>query len=163
MIVSKNKIVAIEYSLKDGEGILLDSNRGFAPLEYLQGAGNIVPGLEQAMEGMQIGETKVVAVEAAHAFGGYEQALQKVLPAGMFKNYETINEGDAILLEDGTEAIVIKKENETLCVDANHPLAGVTLQYEVQVKGIRLAEADELLQGFPGPVVSGCSGTPGCC
>lgn len=163
MIVCKNKVVAIEYSLKDTEGVLLDSNKGYAPIEYLQGAGNIVPGLEKAIEGMQMGESKSVVVSPEHAFGLYEETLQSVLPAALFNNYETLGEGDTTRLQDGTDVIVIKKENETITVDANHPLAGVTLQFEVKVTGIRDAGQDELLKGFPISVRDGCNGTPGCC
>lgn len=163
MVVNKNKIVAIEYSLKDEEGLILDSNKGFAPIEYLHGAGNILPGLEKAIEGMQTGETKLGMVAAEQAYGLYDKALQKELPVGLFENYETLQEGDAVKLPDGTTAVVIKKENEKIMVDSNHPLAGTVLYFEVKVTGIRTAREDELLKGYPLPEKGNCSGAPGCC
>ena len=163
MVVSKNKIVAIAYSLKDVEGNLLDSNQGFVPLEYLQGAGNIVPGLERAMEGMRTGESKEVMVAPQDAFGLYDETLIRLLPVSMFANNETMKKGDAVMLQDGSEVIVKDMDKEYITVDANHPLAGIALQYEVKVTGIRAARKEELLKGFPLMENGCCSGEPGCC
>lgn len=163
MLVSKNKIVAIEYSLKDVEGNLLDSNKGYAPLEYLQGAGNIVPGLERVIEGMRTGESKEVMVAPQDAFGLYDEALKKLLPVSMFANHATMKQGDAAMLQDGTEVIVKDMDKDYITVDANHPLAGIALQYEVKVTGIRTARNEELLKGFPFMENGCCSGEPGCC
>jgi FKBP-type peptidyl-prolyl cis-trans isomerase SlyD len=163
MVVGNNKIVTIEYSLKDAEGNLLDSNKGFAPLEYLQGAGNIVPGLERVMEGMQAGESKEIFIAPQDAFGLYDEALKKILPVSIFGNHETLNKGDTVIQPDGTEAIVIDMDDNNITVDSNHPLAGIALQYEVRVNGIRAARNEELLKGFPFPENNCCSGEPGCC
>jgi FKBP-type peptidyl-prolyl cis-trans isomerase SlyD len=162
MVVSKNIIVAIEYNLKDVEGNLLDSNKGFAPLEYLQGAGNIVPGLERVMEGMRTGESKEIIVAAQDAFGLYDEALKKILPVSMFTNHATMKQGDAVMLQDGTEVIVKDMDKDYITVDANHPLAGIALQYEVKVTGMRAARNEELLKGFPFMENGCCSGEPGC-
>jgi FKBP-type peptidyl-prolyl cis-trans isomerase SlyD len=163
MIVEKNAVVSIEYELSNEQGIILDSNKGFAEIEYLQGTGNIVPAVEQALYGCGINECKRITVSPALGFGFYDDALVYKLPVEEYSHTGFVKVDDTIQLPDGREAIIIATNENYLTADANHPLAGQTLQYDVTIKHIRAATKEEIASGQPLATVQHCSGRPGCC
>jgi len=163
MIISNNKVVSINYLLKDELGNLLQGNDGFTPEEYLHGAENILPGLERALEGLQQDQVIDVVIYPEEAYGPKEVSLIIQVSNEDLEDPAAINEGEFIQLFDGTEAIVVEKNDGHIIVDANHPLAGQTLYYTVKISGIRDATEVEIINGEPSaPVVKSC-GPAGCC
>lgn len=163
MMVVNNKVVAIEYELMNRQGELLDYNKGFSPVEYLHGAGNIVSGLEKALEGLCINETARVTVPPDLGYGLCDNTVVHRLPVKEYSGSGFTNVEDIIQLADGREAVIISKNENYLIADANHPLAGQTLYYNVTIKNIREATMEEIACGHPLQEKIYCSGTPGCC
>lgn len=151
MIAEKNNIIAIEYTLKDQEGHLLDSNEGFAPVEYLHGAGNIVPGLEKAIFGLKKDDIIEVFLNPGEAYGLYKDELKYILPVSQYEGITSANPGDIIQLPDGNEAVVLERNENNIFADANHPLAGKSLIYKIRIVAIRKAEKAELNANMPLP------------
>ena len=163
VIVKKNSVVSLEYEIRNEQGIVIDSNKGFAPLEYVQGAAYIVAGLQLALEGRGINESSKITLPPTIAYGLYDDTLVYQLPAKEYLHTGFANVDDIIQLPDGREAIVVYANEHSLTVDANHPLAGQTLFYEVTIKNIRDAIPEEITCGHPLSAAINCSGLPGCC
>lgn len=151
MQVTANKAVSIDYTLSNDAGDVLDSSNGGAPLVYLHGAGNIIPGLEKALEGKQQGDEVKVSVEPAEAYGEFNSELVAVLGRHMFEGVDTLEEGMQFHASgpDGSMQIVTIKavEGDEVTVDGNHPLAGQRLNFEVKVVDIRDANEEEIAHG----------------
>ncbi|MCL5042227.1 MAG: peptidylprolyl isomerase [Gammaproteobacteria bacterium] len=151
MQVTANKAVSIDYTLSNDAGDVLDSSNGGAPLVYLHGAGNIIPGLEKALEGKQQGDEVKVSVEPAEAYGEFNSELVAVLGRHMFEGVDTLEEGMQFHASgpDGSMQIVTIKavEGDEVTVDGNHPLAGQRLNFEVKVVDIREANEEEIAHG----------------
>ena len=163
MIVENNKIVSIHYVLKDDSGQVLHDNTSFAPEEYLHGAGNILPGLELALQDMKAGQEIDVTIPPEYGYGPVEVSLIFEVAAADLPEFDSIAEDDQITLFDGTEVCVREKYEDHLVADANHPLAGKTLHYTVRVAAIRDALSEEILQGEPVAATGGSYGPAGCC
>jgi FKBP-type peptidyl-prolyl cis-trans isomerase SlyD len=163
MIITNNKVVSINYVLKDEQGNVLQGNDGFTPEEYLHGADNILPGLERALEGLKQDQVIDVVIYPEEAYGPKEVSLIIEVANEDLENPAAIIEGEYIQLFDGTEAIVVEKNDDHIIVDANHPLAGQTLYYTVKVSGIRDATEEEIINGEPSRTVQGSCGPAGCC
>lgn len=142
--IQEGSIVSIEYTLTDDSGSVIDTNVGKEPLTYIQGAGQIVKGLERELNGLKIGDRKKVAVKPEDGYGiPSEKALQEVarerIPAEAQKAGATLMskapDGRAVQLR------VHEVKEKTVVIDFNHPLAGKTLHFDVKVKDIRSAEA----------------------
>jgi FKBP-type peptidyl-prolyl cis-trans isomerase SlyD len=161
MLVEKNKIVSFNYVMKDVEGNLILSNEGFDPEEYLHGAGNILPRLEQALTGLKQDDVIDVVVHPEEAYGPREVSLVLDVSVSDVENPESIREGEFIQLFDGTEGIVIAHKGTHIVVDANHPLAGKTLHYTIRISSIRDASEKELQSLAPLKVPAGRSGPAG--
>ena len=150
MTVQKNKVVTIEYTLKDESGDLIESSEGQEPLTYIHGIGNIIPGLEASLEGKTAGDTLVVSVPPADAYGEWDQGKIIEVPKAQFSGVEDVQIGMQFGVHSSTgEQIVTvtKVEEATVTVDANHPLAGKTLKFDVKVVGVREPTPDELDHG----------------
>lgn len=150
MQVAKDKVVSIDYTLTDDEGSVLDTSKGRAPLAYLHGAGNIIPGLEKALEGKQAGEQVAVRVPAAEAYGERDDALAQEVPLEMFQGVESIEPGMRFQAQTsaGVQVVTVTKvEGESVTVDGNHPLAGKPLNFDVNVVEVRDATDEELAHG----------------
>ncbi|MDQ1263441.1 MAG: FKBP-type peptidyl-prolyl cis-trans isomerase SlyD [Campylobacterota bacterium] len=151
MAIQTNQIVSIEYEVSDGEKIV-DSNIGGAPLVFMFGKGQIIPGLENAIANMAIGERAEVLVKAEEAYGVYDdEALQEV-PRDQFAGID-LDVGMTLYGqgEDGGTVQVVVKEigNESVTIDFNHPLAGKNLSFLVVLNNVREASADEIMSGIP--------------
>ena len=147
--VEKNKVVQIEYILRLPDGEVLDESKG-EPLAYIQGIGQLIPGLEKGIEGMTLGEERDIVVQPEDAYGEYmEDALQEV-PKSAFQD-TPVQPGMSfnVRTTDGRTIPVTIKEvkEETVVVDFNHPLAGKVLHFWVKVVGLRDATPEELQHG----------------
>lgn len=163
MIVENNKIVSIHYVLKDESGQVLHDNTSFAAEEYLHGAGNILPGLELALQDMKVGQEIDLIIPPEYAYGPVEASLIFDVQKEDLPEFNSINEGDLITLFDGTEVCVKEIYEDHLVADANHPLAGKSLHYTVRVAAIRDASSEEILMGEPVLATGGSCGPAGCC
>lgn len=165
MRVSKETVVGIEYTLKDDKGNVLDSSAGHGPMEYLHGASNIIPGLEQGLEGLTAGDTKVVVVQPADAYGEYSDKLIQRVPLDRFGGNK-VEVGMRFHAETnlGMRVLVIRHVDEQEAVlDGNHELAGKTLTFDVKVVSVRAAELTELAHGHPHQAGGCCGGGGGGC
>lgn len=152
MQVAKNKVVSINYHLTDDEGTLIDSSEGYDPLAYLHGTGNIVVGLEKALEGKSVGDEFKISLTPEDAYGQRKDELCTVVPKDMFENVDDIEVGMHFSIPDeesGEEQFVMVTEvnDENVTIDGNHPLAGVNLVFDVSVVEIRDATDEEIEHG----------------
>ncbi len=150
MKIGKNRVVRMNYTLRDESGATIESSVGREPLTYLHGLGNLVPGLENALEGAQVGLLTTVTVLPPDAYG--EKDPQAVIRAarGDFPDGLTLEPGIEVQAEtpDGPISfLVVSLEGDEVVLDANHPLAGKTLDFEIEVLEVREASADELAHG----------------
>lgn len=151
MAIEENQIVSIEYEVSDGEKVV-DSNVGGMPLVFMFGKGQIIPGLENAIANMSIGEKAEVLVKAEDAYGEYEAEAKQEVPKDQFAGID-LEVGMALYGqgEDGGTVQVIVKEigDENVIIDFNHPLAGKDLSFIVSINNIREASAEETISGIP--------------
>ena len=147
--IANNHVVSFHYTLTNAEGETLDKSQG-EPLAYLQGAGNIIPGLENALLGKTVGDKFTITIPAAEAYGEYNPELVQEVPAQMFQGVDNIQAGMQFQAQtdDGVQIVTVKAvEGDTVVVDANFPLAGQDLTFDVEVVEIRVASAEELEHG----------------
>ena len=150
MQVAKNTVVAIDYTLKDSAGKVLDSSDGREPLRYIHGTGSIIGGLEAAIEGTSPGDRLDVALAAADAYGERDEGLVVEVPRAQFAEVADLAvgmqfrarsaEGDRVFTVTGIAG-------EQVTVDGNHPLAGQALHFDVEIKDVRTATPEELDHG----------------
>ncbi len=148
--VADDMVVTIEYTLTvDGE--ILDSSEEEGPLEYLQGHGNVIPGLEKALAGVKVGESKKVIVAPADGYGEVEEDAFMDVPMSEFPEGVPLEVGIELEVTDKDGDIMLVRiaevGEESVKLDTNHPLMGKTLHFEVKVLDVRLAEAVELEHG----------------
>lgn len=147
-MVTDNKVVALDYTLKDDDGNVLDASKG-DPLHYLHGHQNIVPGLERELTGLKVGDKKQIKVSAEDGYGSYDDKLRFRVPAERFSGRPEVDM--MVELRDrsgqGMVARVAEVGPEGVVLDANHPLAGRNLNFEVEIKEVRDATSDELDHG----------------
>lgn len=152
MTVAKDKVVSIDYTLFDPKGEELDSSKGSGPLAYLHGADNIISGLEKALEGKTEGDKLRVTVAAAEAYGERDSALIVTVPKDRFEEDADIQVGMQFQAEseDGVRIVTVTSiGDDGVTIDANHPLAGVDLTFDVEVISVRDANPEELSHGHP--------------
>lgn len=151
MKVSKDKVVEIHYTLRLDDDSVEDSTEGEAPLPYLHGAQNIIPGLEASLDGRQAGDKYSVTLTPDQGYGAYDEELVELLPLSELPEGSEIAEGDEILSidEEGNEmaGVIERIEGENMVVNYNHPLAGRTLTFDVEVVDVRDATPEELEHG----------------
>jgi FKBP-type peptidyl-prolyl cis-trans isomerase SlyD len=151
MLIAANKAVSIDYTLTNDAGEVIDSSAGGVPMVYLHGAGNIIAGLEKALEGKTAGDELSVAVEPEDAYGEYSAELVAVLGREMFEGVDELEVGMQFHASgpDGSMQIVTIRDldGNEVTVDGNHPLAGQRLNFQVKVVNVREANAEELAHG----------------
>lgn len=151
MQISANTVVGIEYTLKDDEGNVIDSSEGGDLLHYLHGHGNIVEGLEGALEGRAIGENLKVSVPPEKGYGVFEEGLVFEVPRERLpRDFDPVKGMQLGMTSDEGHTIPVTIKNvklKSVTVDANHELAGKTLHFEVTVREVRKASAEELEHG----------------
>ena len=150
MEITADKVVLIHYTLKDDGGAVLDSSTGGEPLAYIQGHGNLVPGLEKALEGKPDGSTLAVTVAPADGYGIRDAALVQRVPKRTLQGSGEIRKGMQFQARtDGGMRLftVTAVAGDMVTLDGNHPLADQNLHFEIEVVGVREATAEELEHG----------------
>ena len=148
MRIVKDAYVVLDYVLYDEDGDVIEAtdDEGGRPIGFVHGYGTLVPGLEDGIVGMGAGETKEVTVAPEHGYGAHDGALEHWVDRSDFP--EGLQVDDEFEAEDAEgEQItlrVVEIEDDAVLVDANHPLAGETLRFEVMVRSVRPATAEEL-------------------
>jgi len=148
--VEDGLVVSMDYILHvDGE--LVDESTEKEPLEFIQGSGGIIPGLEKALYGMAIGDSKVVQVSAKDGYGEVDEDAFSDVPRDQFPDDIPLEEGIELQVrdEDGSmmQACIDNISDTTIRLDFNHPLAGMDLLFNIKIVGLRQATAEELEHG----------------
>jgi len=165
MNIAKDRVVSIDYTLTDSSGEVLDSSAETGPLSYLHGNENIISGLEKALEGKDEGDSFKVSIPAADAYGVRDEGLVVNVARDRFGEIKDISEGMQFEAEtaEGSRMVTITKVGaDMVTVDANHPLAGIDLNFDVKVVLIRAASAEEIEHGHPHHEHTGCGCGGGC-
>ncbi|MBX3724688.1 MAG: peptidylprolyl isomerase [Xanthomonadales bacterium] len=150
MQIADRCVVNFHYILSDENGAVLDSSRETEPLAYLHGAGNIIPGLEQALAGKREGDRFAVTVAPEQGYGRHDLALVQTVPRAVFQGVDRIERGmrfQAHGPQGRMDVVVTAVEGDRVTVDGNHPLADRTLHFDVEVVSVRAAEVEELKAG----------------
>ena len=162
-ITNENCVVGIEYEVKEaGTTEIVDSNKGGQPLEFIIGKGQIIPGLENALVGMDEGESSDIMVKASDAYGDVNPEAMQTLPKEQFDGVDLV-EGMTLYGqgEDGqTVQVTVKSfDDKEVQVDFNHPLAGKDLMFSVTVLSAREATEEEISTGTVGGEQAGSCGS----
>lgn len=151
MNIESKKVATIHYTLKNDAGETLDSSREREPLAYIQGIGNIIPGLEKALEGKAEGDNVEVTIKPEEGYGERNEQLIQSIPKTQFEQGVDLKPGMQVQgqTEDGRVQVftITDVADEAVTIDGNHPLAGETLHFNVDVVDVRDAEAEELDHG----------------
>ncbi len=150
MQITKGTVVSINYTLTDDASNIIDSSDGGEPLAYIHGANNIIPGLENALSGKTTGDHLKVSVSPQEAYGLRDEALAQVIPRDRFESAQDIEIGMQFQTStsDGVSIVTVTGvDDENITVDANHPLAGMTLHFSVEGVGVRVATSEEIDHG----------------
>lgn len=150
MQIAQNTVAAFHYTLTDDEGQVIDSSNGREPLTYMHGKGQIVPGLEKQMEGRQAGDKFNADVVPAEGYGEHQAELMQEVPREAFQGVEDIQPGMQFQGQGPQGVInvtVTRVEDGKVHIDGNHPLAGKTLHFAIEVADVREAGKEELEHG----------------
>ncbi|NUM62856.1 MAG: peptidylprolyl isomerase [Ignavibacteriaceae bacterium] len=151
MALMTNKVITINYTLKDTEGNLLDSTDNGGPFSFITGNMQVLPGLEEALVSMIIGSKKNIKLAAADAYGEYdENAIQKV-NRSLFPEEAELETGMTYFAHSPEgqhiQFVITKIENDDITVNFNHPLAGKNLEFDVELLDVRDATPEEISHG----------------
>lgn len=146
MQITKHKVASIHYTLTDNNGNVLDSSAGREPLTYIQGIGNLILGMEEGLEGKTKGEKFNLKVSPEKGYGVKDDALTQKVPRSAFGTQE-VKVGMQFQTNQGGVVTVTHVGLSEVTVDANHPLAGVELNFAVEVLEIRNATDEEISHG----------------
>src|SRR5262249_50646633 len=150
MSIAQDQVVSIHYTLKNDAGDVLDSSANGEPLTYLHGHGNLIPGLERELTGKNVGDKLAVTIAPADGYGDYDKALVQRVPRRALKGIQSVRVGMQLQAqtEDGARTVTVTQlTGDLVTLDGNHPLAGQNLNFEVEVKDVRDATAEELAHG----------------
>jgi FKBP-type peptidyl-prolyl cis-trans isomerase SlyD len=149
MQIGKNSVVSFHYTLNDGDGKLLDTSAGREAFAYIHGSGMIVPGLEEEMEGKRSGDSLNVEVPPAKGYGEFDPQLVHKVPQDRFGEQQVEPGMQFQAGERGEMGVftVMDVEDGMVMLNGNHPLAGVTLHFNVEITNVREATQDELSHG----------------
>jgi FKBP-type peptidyl-prolyl cis-trans isomerase SlyD len=150
MSISQDQVVSIHYTLRDDTGEVIDRSADGEPLSYLHGHGNLIPGLERELTGRKSGDRLQVKVAPAEAYGEYDRELVQRVPRRTLKGIADLRVGMRLQAQtpDGPRAVTVTQlSGDMVTLDGNHPLAGKSLNFEVEVAGVRAATEQELAHG----------------
>jgi FKBP-type peptidyl-prolyl cis-trans isomerase SlyD len=150
MKISDGKAVQIDYTLKNDAGQVLDSSEGRQPLAYVHGAGNIIPGLEAALEGKDAGDTLSVVVPPEDGYGERKEEMVMTADPAQFPDPEQVQVGARFQIQTDQGrylATVASVTDDAIMLDLNHPLAGETLHFDVEVMEVKEASEEEIAHG----------------
>ncbi|WP_412503649.1 peptidylprolyl isomerase [Shewanella indica] len=169
MQITQHSAVTIHYRLTDAKGQLIESSFEADPMVYLHGMENLIPGLEKALEGKSKGDTLEVTIDAEEAYGPYHDGLRQEVPLEAFGDIQDIVPGMRFIAETemGQRPVQVTEVlDNSVIVDGNHPLAGQSLTFNVEVMDVREATAEEIAHGHI-HAHGGCGGHGqdhgGCC
>ncbi len=152
MQITQDTVALFHYRLTDAENQLLDQSDKGEPLAYLHGKGNIIPGLEQALDGKTAGDKFEITLEPQQAYGDYDEGLVHVVDRSQFAGVDEIEVGMQFQARfpDGDRIATISEiQGDEVTIDGNHALAGETLNFEIEIAEVRAATAEELQHGHP--------------
>jgi FKBP-type peptidyl-prolyl cis-trans isomerase SlyD len=144
-MIGPNAVVSMHYTLTNDAGEVLDSSQGQDPLVYLHGVGNIIPGLEDALAGKTSGAKVKASIAPEDGYGIRQEEMIQAIPRDMF-SAEDIQPG-MVFQAEGHMLTVVSVTDAEVTVDGNHPLAGQTLHFDVEIVEVRDATAEELEHG----------------
>jgi FKBP-type peptidyl-prolyl cis-trans isomerase SlyD len=148
LTITDNLVVSITYTLTNDDSTVLDSTEESGPMDYLLGAENIISGLEDGLDGKKVGDKLKVRVDPEDGYGEVFTELMQVVDIAAFEGVESVEEGmqfESETDEGELEIVTIKSiDGDEVTIDANHPLAGVTLNFDVEIVGVREATAEEV-------------------
>ena len=150
MQIGERTVATFHYTLTDAAGKVIDSSDGREPLTYLHGAGNIVPGLEKEMSGKQQGDVFNVVVAPEEGYGMPNPMMIQIVPREAFQGVDTLEVGMEFQAQtpQGPMSVAIAKiDGDEVTADGNHPLAGQTLHFAIEVTDVRDASLEELTHG----------------
>ena len=150
MQIAANKVATIAYTLKDSDGTLIDQADKNSPFAFIQGIGNIIPGLETALEGKAAGDNINVTIEPTNGYGERDDSMLQTMSKDMFEGVDDVTPGmqfHAQTAQGMSVVTVTQVEGNDVTIDGNHPLAGVTLNFDVDVIEVRDASEEELDHG----------------
>ena len=151
MQISDKHVVSMNYTLKDDQGTVLDTSENREPLQFIVGAGMIIPGLEKELQGREEGDTLSVTLEPKECYGEYDPTQMIDVSKSQVQEGLEINAGMQVQAQnpDGQVQILTIKDvkDDTVTLDANHPLAGQILHFDVQIDDVRKATDEELEHG----------------
>lgn len=146
MQITSGSVVVFDYTLTDDDKDIIDSSVGSEPLAYIQGEGQIVPGLEKAMEGKKAGDSFKISIPPEEAYGIHDPENISVVPADQIEGGEELEEGMQLHTEGefGEQTVIITKiVGNEVTIDGNHPLAGMTLHFDIKIREVRPATDEE--------------------
>jgi FKBP-type peptidyl-prolyl cis-trans isomerase SlyD len=164
MTIAKDRVAGFDYTLTGTDNAVIDSSEHTGPLFYLHGHENIIPGLENALEGRAEGERFSVTVPAEAAYGEWDKNLVIAVPLDRFPGSVGVREGMRFEAEtpDGSRTVLVTGVNEKEAVlDANHPMAGMDLAFDIHIRSVREAFPAEKEHGHPHETERG-TGDCGC-
>lgn len=147
--ISKHSVVSFHYTLRDEEGNVLDQSEQH-PLTYLHGNNAIIPGLEQALEGKSAGDQFSITVEPQDAYGEHHADGINTVPREQFKGIDKIEPGMQFEANNGEQTMLVtvtEVNDDSITIDANHPLAGKRLTFDINISEVRNATAEEINHG----------------
>lgn len=150
MIIEEKSVVTMEYTLTNDDGKVLDTSEGREPLSFIQGVGNIIPGLDKEMLGKKSGDKFTVRVKPEEGYGERVDEAIQVVPKEQFAEIENLEVGLQLQAQAGEQVMlftIAKIEGDQVTIDGNHPLAGVPLNFDVEIVGVRTASEEELSHG----------------
>ncbi|MGZ8095794.1 MAG: FKBP-type peptidyl-prolyl cis-trans isomerase [Methylosarcina sp.] len=150
MQVADNMAVSIHYTLSNDEGDVIDSSVGDDALVYLHGKGNIISGLEQALYGKKVGDKFNVRIPAEDAYGEFMEDRVQVIPRSMFEGIDDLEVGmkfHADVSSGPGVVSIVAIDGDDITIDGNHPLAGMTLTFDMEIVDIRPASREEIAHG----------------
>ena len=166
MKIEKNLVASLAYQVKLEDGVLVDESTVDAPIDYLHGHNNLIPGLEKELEGKTVGDKFSVTIAAEDAYGEYNDALVQRVPANVFQGVESIEVGMRFMADTDQGPIqveVTEIDGDDVVVDGNHMLAGQALSFDVEVVAVRAATEEELEHGHIHQAGGcGCGGEDSC-
>ena len=166
--INENSVVEIDYILKNDQGEVVDSSEGTGPLSFIMGKKNIIPGLESEIATKSVGDSFKVIIEPKDAYGDRLDAMVQSVPKAQFgEDADKVQLGSQFQVEDknGQPLVVqvVEIKDDVIVLDANHPMAGETLHFDVTILGTREATNEELERGYIVPEKSECDPNGGCC
>ncbi len=146
----KPSVVTFHYTLRDSAGNVIDTSAGGDPITYLEGAGQVIDGLDEQLRGVAAGTKQRVQVSAAKAYGERDESQIRTLKRSEVPVEGELNPGDQFKTDTDLYApivTVVDADEHNVTLDANHPLAGMDLIFDVEIISVRAATADEIKHG----------------